>query len=94
MKKFNLILTKTGIQCKHHAHHQGPANKHVKPFGHKQGSISEKGKMNDNKEQFEIYEQEIKTLQKFRNRFELINSGKEILGNGIFTKKWLNAFKS
>ena len=34
--------------------------------------------MNDNKEQFEIYEQEIKTLQKFRNRLEMINSGKEI----------------
>lgn len=50
--------------------------------------------MNDNKEQFEIYEQENKTLQKFRNRLEMINSGKEILGNGIFTKKWLNAFKS
>ena len=40
--------------------------------------------MNDNKEQFEIYEQEIKTLQKFRNRIEMIHSGKEILGNGIF----------
>ena len=67
----------------------------IKKLGGQKGSLSKSKKIRDsNKEEIDKLTNEIKLLQKYKNRIGLIPEGlKTTVGSGIYTQKKRNAYK-
>ena len=65
-----------------------------KKLGGKKGSLSKTKKNKEsNKEQIDELTNEIKSVQKYRQRISVIPEGLKTLGSGIYTQKKRNAYK-
>ena len=68
--------------------------KKLQKLGAKKGTLSKSKKTRDsNKEEIEKLTNEIKSLQKYRERISVIPEGLKTLGSGIYTQKKRNAYK-
>ena len=69
--------------------------KKLQDLGRQKGTLSKSKKTRDsNKEQIDEFTNQIKTLQKYRNRIDIIPEGLETIGgSGIYTQKKRNAYK-
>ena len=66
----------------------------TKKLGSEKGGLSKSKKMRDsNKEEINKLTNEIKSLQKYRQRISIIPEGLDTLGSGIYTQKKRTAYK-
>ena len=67
--------------------------KQIKSLGSLKGSLSRTKKMRDNQEEILGLTEDIKLLQKYRKRINVVEEGVKTLGEGIYTHKKRNAYK-
>ena len=66
----------------------------IKILGRQKGTLMKSKKLAEkNKDKIDDITKDIKLLQKYRNRVDLIRKGSETLGTGIYTQKKRNAYK-
>ena len=65
----------------------------TKELGRKKGTLSKKSSKKNNKEKISDLSDEIKLLQKYKKRIDIIEEGAKTVGKGIYTQKKRNAYK-
>ena len=67
--------------------------KQIKKLGSQKGSLSKNKTREKNKEKIDDLTGNIKLLQKYRHRINVIEEGAKTIGEGIYTQKKRNAYK-
>ena len=65
----------------------------TKELGRKKGYLSKKSSKTKNKEKISDLSDEIRLLQKYKKRIDIIEEGAKTVGTGIYTQKKRNAYK-
>ena len=100
MKLTNINLPPPSIILKSHLDNSIDLNEFIKELGEKtkelgrkKGTLSKKSSKKNNKEKISDLSDEIKLLQKYKKRIDIIEEGAKTLGKGIYTQKKRNAYK-
>ena len=100
MKLTNINLPPPSIILKLHLDNSIDLNEFIKELGEKtkelgrkKGTLSKKSSKTQNKEKISDLSDEIKLLQKYKKRINIIEEGAKTVGKGIYTQKKRNAYK-